>query len=548
MHTKDRERSMKPSLVTASSRNDAPGYAVLSILIPVYNEVDLLPATLARVLAAPSSGLRKEVVIVDDGSTDGTREYLRSLQPQWQTELRRVAARIGISLAPELLDLATVRVHFHPRNRGKGAAIRTAIEASTGDICLVQDADLEYDASDYARLLQPILEGRADVVYGSRFLGDGSRRGLYFWHTLGNQLLTLASNLLTDLNLTDMETGYKVFRSDVLKSVHLTCDRFGFEPEVTAKLAKLGARIYEVPISYHGRTYEEGKKIGWRDAVAALWHIARFNLLPGTYCRDAGHETLRNLGAVRRFNRHMYDTIAPYLGSRVLEAGSGIGNITAHLARRRSVVATDVDAVHLQQLRDRFRDYASVEVAAWDASKPFDGASPDEKQVPGAGGGPPHVRQFDSVVCLNVLEHIEADLTAVEQMRECLAPDGRLVLLVPAHPRLFCALDEEVGHYRRYPKEELTALLHKAGFEIERLVPFNVWGLFGWWLNGCVLHRKRLPGGQLSLFGRLSGLLIWLERRVGPPIGLSYIAIARAGAGVGAVQRPVEQLVLASVA
>src|SRR5688500_4835217 len=399
------------------SQRDDPAYGVLSILIPVYNEVELLPAALARVLAGPSSGLRKELVIVDDGSTDGTREYLRTIQPEWQDEMRRVATRIGIRLAPELLELVTLRVLYHPRNRGKGAAIRTAIEAATGDICLVQDADLEYDPSDYDRLLQPILDGRADVVYGSRFLGDGSRRVLYFWHTLGNQVLTLVSNLLTDLNLTDMETGYKVFRSHMLKSVHLTCDRFGFEPEVTAKLAKLGARIYEVPISYHGRTYAEGKKIGWRDAVAALWHIARFNLLPGTYCRDAGHETLRNLSAVRRFNRHMYDTIAPYLGSRVLEVGSGIGNITTHLAQRRSVVATDVDPVYLQQLRERFRNHASVDVAGWDASTPFDGLGLNVSLGTAPRGDYPRAGEFDSVVCLNVLEHIDRDLKAVEQMR-----------------------------------------------------------------------------------------------------------------------------------
>src|SRR5262249_25518946 len=160
-------------------------------------------------------------------------------------------------------------VVFHTHNRGKGAALRTAIDAATGDVCLVQDADLEYDPADYERLLRPILDGRADVVYGSRYLGDGARRVLRFWHSLRNKFLTLASNLLTDLNLTDMETGYKAFRADVLKSIRLTCDRFGFEPEVTAKAAKLGARIYEVAISYDGRTYAEGKKIGWKDGVAA---------------------------------------------------------------------------------------------------------------------------------------------------------------------------------------------------------------------------------------------------------------------------------------
>ena len=226
----------------------------LSVLMPVYNESATVAAAIERVRSVP---LSFEIVCVDDGSTDGTREILERLH------------------AKGLVDIYVA----HGRNRGKGAAVRTAIQHATGDIMVIQDADLEYDPHDLPKLLEPILDGRADAVFGSRFLG-GPHRVLYFWHRMGNGLLTLLSNMLTDLNLSDMETCYKMVRADLMRSLPLRTDRFGIEPELTARLAQAGARIYEVPISYSGRTYEEGKKITWRDGVAALWHILRANLLP----------------------------------------------------------------------------------------------------------------------------------------------------------------------------------------------------------------------------------------------------------------------------
>jgi glycosyltransferase involved in cell wall biosynthesis len=226
----------------------------LSIVIPCYNEAGTLAALVDKVLSAPIDD--KEVIVVDDGSTDGTPQVLRD------------------SVAPRV-----AKVLRHEHNRGKGAALRTGFAAATGDIVLVQDADLEYDPRDYPRLLQPILEDRADVVYGSRFTGGESHRVLYFWHSVTNKLLTLLSNMLTDLNLTDMEVCYKVFRRSVLERIQIEEDRFGFEPEITAKVAKLGCRIFEVGISYSGRTYGEGKKIGWRDGMRALWCILKYNLL-----------------------------------------------------------------------------------------------------------------------------------------------------------------------------------------------------------------------------------------------------------------------------
>jgi glycosyltransferase involved in cell wall biosynthesis len=226
----------------------------ISVVIPCYNEVSTIEAILDAVRA---SDIRdKEIVVVDDASSDGTRDKLRSFEGQ-----------------PGL------RVIFHERNQGKGAALRTGFRAATGDVVIVQDADLEYDPKEYPKLLAPIRAGKADVVYGSRFAGGESHRVLYFWHYAANKLLTLCSNMFTNLNLTDMETCYKAFRREVIQKIDLREGRFGFEPEVTAKVARMGCRIYEVGISYSGRTYAEGKKIGWRDGLRALWCILRYNLL-----------------------------------------------------------------------------------------------------------------------------------------------------------------------------------------------------------------------------------------------------------------------------
>jgi glycosyltransferase involved in cell wall biosynthesis len=222
----------------------------LSVVIPAYNEKSTIEEIIRRVQAV-DVGMDKEIVVVDDGSADGTRDILRRLASE------------------------NIRIFFHEKNTGKGGALQTGFSEARGDIVLVQDADLEYDPREYPKLLEPILDGRADVVYGSRFLG-GTHRVLYFWHSVGNRILTMFSNMVSNLNLTDMETCYKVFRREVLQKIRLKSGRFGIEPEITIKVAKLKCRVYEVPISYAGRDYSEGKKIGWKDGVAALFHIVRF--------------------------------------------------------------------------------------------------------------------------------------------------------------------------------------------------------------------------------------------------------------------------------
>jgi len=242
----------------------------VSVVIPVYNEHAFIEEILLRVQAVQ---LDKEIVVIDDCSTDGTRTLLQDLEKAQAGGEREVPVQNGKALLP----LGNIRFFFQQKNAGKGAALRRGFQEATGEVILVQDADLEYDPQDYDKLLAPIFDGRADVVYGSRFLG-GPQRVHYFWHYVGNKFLTLFSDVLTNLKLTDMETCYKVFRREVLQGIQFKSDRFGFEPECTAKIAKGNWRIYEVPISYAGRTYAEGKKITWKDGFSTLWCIIRFNL------------------------------------------------------------------------------------------------------------------------------------------------------------------------------------------------------------------------------------------------------------------------------
>lgn len=227
----------------------------LSVLMPVYNEINTIEEIIRRV---EEVDIPKEIIIVDDYSTDGSREYLAELE-------KKKGNRKD-----------DIKILFHGKNKGKGAAISTALRHITGEAVVIQDADLEYDPLEYKRLLKPIIDGKADVVYGSRLIGGETHRVLFFWHSVGNKILTILSNMLTNINLTDMETGFKIFKAEVLKDINIKSDRFGFEPEITAKIAKKGWRIYETSISYYGRDYSQGKKINWKDGIAALFHIIRF--------------------------------------------------------------------------------------------------------------------------------------------------------------------------------------------------------------------------------------------------------------------------------
>lgn len=466
--------------------------ARLCVLMPVYNERYRIQEAIRQVMTAPlPEGITSHLYVVDDGSTDGTRDILRDEAKAWAGRLTLIE---------------------HERNQGKGAAIRTAIQAAEGDYAIIQDADLEYDPQDYPAMLAPLLDGHADAVYGSRFCARNTRRVLYFWHTLMNRFLTLLSNAVSNQNLTDMETGYKAYRLELLKSIPLRCNRFGIEPELAIKAAKRGLVVYEVPISYYGRSYQEGKKITAWDGVKALGVIFWFWLVDDLYEERYGHRILHRLSSTHRFNRWMADTIRPFVGQRVLEIGSGLGNLTAKILPREHYTASDIDPLHLRHLRNRYARNNRVDVL------------PLNLEQPNAAQALSH--PYDTVICLNVLEHIQDDLTGLKTMYEALAPGGRAIVLVPRGQWLYGMLDRVLGHYRRYDESLLRQRAEQAGFTVEQLFDFNRVAVPGWWWNARLLQRKTFSAIQLKIFDSL----VWLFRRVDrllPWRGVSLIAVLR---------------------
>jgi glycosyltransferase involved in cell wall biosynthesis len=464
----------------------------LSILMPVYNERTVVERCIAQVLTAPlPEDMERELIVVDDRSTDGT----------WLI-LERLAA-----------EHPDIHLFRHEVNAGKGAAVRTAIQQATGDFSLIQDADLEYDPSEYPILIRPLLDGRADAVFGSRYLAGGQTRVLLFWHSMMNKLLTTVSNMFCNLKLTDMETCYKVFHTDLLKSIPIRSDRFGFEPEIVMKSAKRKLRIYEVPISYHGRTYEEGKKIGWKDGVRALGVVVKFWLIDDLYAAPYGRAFLNNLTGTPQYLSWLTRVLRPFVGDTVLEAGAGIGNISARLMSRRLLyVAGEKDPLYLHALRNRFLRTPNVSVRQLDPECAADFQGLDET--------------FDTVLCVNVLEYVAEPSATVMTLQRTLKPGGALIVLVPQGSALFGSLDRAMGHKRRFQRAEAIRLMQEAGLKVEKLRSLNKISAPSWWLSSRVLGTSHINKVALKLFDKT----VWIWRRIDgalPWRGLSLILVAR---------------------
>ncbi|MBF0480067.1 MAG: glycosyltransferase [Desulfovibrionaceae bacterium] len=470
---------------------------VLSILVPVYNERTYLSKCIERVLAVElPRNLSREIIMVDDASTDGTSDIVREL----------AAGHPGV-----------IRAFYQEKNQGKGAAIRRAVEEMTGEIAIIQDADLEYDPSEYPLLLEPILEGVADVVYGSRFTTRTMRRVLNYHHKLGNIFLTFLSNATTGLDLTDMETCYKVFRADLLKTIPLRSNRFGFEPEITAKIAKRGCAVYEVPISYRGRGYAEGKKINWKDGFAAIGNILKYALIDDCYSECYGTAQLLQMTRSGSYNRTLVKLLAPYFGERILEIGAGIGNLSRFLPKKEKLIVTESDPEFLAVLQTAFKDNSRVDVVKLDLN--------DQNDFEALGPG-----ACDTILAINVLEFLDDDMDALVRLRPLLKPGGKLLALVPQHADLFGPYDEQLGHRRRYSREGLEQALVKTGLAVERFENFNSLAMLGWGLRSKLAPNNKMTRNLLKLHDFLTPWLWRAERAFGFP-GLSLLVVARAMPG-----------------
>ena len=470
-----------------------------SVIMPAFNEEGTIENSIARVLAEE---FIDEIVIVNDGSTDNTRMILDGLSG------------------------SRVKIAHHRVNLGKGAAIRTGLNRVTGDIVAIQDADLEYDPADLKTLIAPIKSGLADVVYGSRFAAHGPRRVLYFWHSVGNRMLTLASNMATNLNLTDMETCYKVFRKDAVASLLIEENRFGFEPEFTIKVAQAGLRIFEVGISYDGRTYAEGKKIGWKDGFSAVRCIVKYSvrekvrnrrklalLTPGTEHVELP-KSLECLSSADNYYGWIQEMVEPYLGRNSCEVGAGSGTFTKRITERVDhLIAIEPDLSCYQQLTEQFSDDPNgVETV-------HAGAEALEKISDGS---------LDSVILVNVLEHLEDHKAIMKELTRVVKPGGHIILWVPASEFLYSPFDFAVGHFRRYSKSELRALAFDNKLEIVNIQHVNLLGAVAW-AGVAKIGRQAPTKSELTTIWDTHVIprIRQMEQSFSVPFGQSLLSVTR---------------------
>jgi SAM-dependent methyltransferase len=454
---------------------------------------------LNRVITAPASFLQAaqielDLIIVDDGSTDSSCEQINAFAAEH----------------PDL-QLNLIR---QPQNQGKGAAICTAISKAKGDFCIIQDADFEYDPADYPKLLAPLISGEADVVLGSRFMSDVARRPLGFWQAVANRAISTLAGMASGIEISDVETGYKAFRTSLAQSVPLYSKRFGLDPEIIIQFAKRHARFMEVPITYKGRTAEQGKKIGMLDAFTAAATILRTRLLSASH-RDPAADMLVAMAGAKRFNRWMAETIAPFVSGHVIELGAGIGNLTVLLSpRSRTYLATDTDQEHLSELKSRIAYLPNVNLALCEFTNPSDIA--------------PLKDTADTIVCLNVLEHVSDDIAGLNHIHQCLRSGGKAIILVPQGPSAFGSLDEVLEHKRRYTEAELRQKMTDAGFELTRLITFNRATWPGWYLNSKILRRRTLSRFQLQGFDLLVPLLKQIDSHLPwPPTSIIAVGVKK---------------------
>ncbi|MBQ9874582.1 MAG: glycosyltransferase [Thermoguttaceae bacterium] len=456
------------------NKNDerTPRQILFSILIPVYNEQAYLALVIDRVMAAPlPEGVERELVLVDDCSTDRSPEIIETLVQKYP---------------------GRIRAFRQPKNQGKGAAIRRAIKEMTGDFAIIQDADLEYDPNEYSLVLAPLLDGRADVVYGSRFATRETRKVLQYHHKLGNLFLTHLSNFATGLDLTDMETCYKAFRADALKSIPLRSNRFGIEPEITAKIAKRGWTVYEVPISYNGRRYSEGKKIGWKDGVSAIRLILKYWFIDDSfYDEDSDSDSAQQVGQSKRYGKLLVKRAAPYLGMKTLELGAGLGAISRFIPQKERLTVTEADDRRLKFLNASYDGNSVVDVAK------FDPRSGETSLTDGDKGA------YDSVVCFNRTAILDVDVkTELERIRNLLNDEGRFVAVLPARKK---------GDSKGWKKTEIQESLARAGFVVEKLAPIAS-------IERVFLRRdpKRTSQFGFIMFEALVGKTRWLDALLPP--------------------------------
>jgi glycosyltransferase involved in cell wall biosynthesis len=461
----------------------------LSIIMPAYNERHTIVECVRRVFKANlPEDISRELIIVDDFSTDGTWEIVQNLAHSYEN----------------------LKIFRQKANQGKGMALRRALDEVTGDIVLIQDADLEYNPNDYEKLIKPILDGEADVVYGSRFVYSEARRVLYFKHTLGNRFLTFLSNWFTDLNLTDMETCYKVFKASIIKSLPLRSKRFGFEPEVTVKIAKRNVRIFEVPISYFGRTYQEGKKITWKDGLSAMWVILKYYVIDDIY-KERDKRILFAMSKTHRFNKWLASYLRPHLGNIVLEIGSGIGTMALELLPTEHYTCSDIDPIFIQKLNNIFMNRPNVDVIKLNIE--------DENDINKIK------KRYDTILCINVLEHLENHCQVLQNIHRLLTKKGKIIIVVPNSPFLYNSLDRVLEHKRRYKKKEIEEILTEKGFAIKYLKTFNKISFLAWFINGNILKRRHFSTIQLKCFD----YFVWLWKRIDtflPWPGQSIVVVA----------------------